>query len=203
MIESGLLKREEVKSRTNKTHQSYWLANLPNQQQKIFDFVILTRIAFAPQSDQDRENDFLSRRTITRRQCAVLPFTTRLCADHCGPIGLSRGFPWFSPTCHTMIYMTRPQCHASECPGCEAKKMATRTQSRHLMTASKLPALVISSQSTVVFVRILVLRSEAIYVLRSDVLVYDAALFGEAGRCLWCFTLRVLSICKLCQRNSL
>ena len=46
MIESGLLKREEVKSRTHKTNQHNqlcWLANLPNQQQqKTCDFVILT-----------------------------------------------------------------------------------------------------------------------------------------------------------------
>lgn len=83
MIESGLLKREEVKSRTNKTHQPCWLANLPNQQQKICDFVILTRIAFAPQSDQDRENDFLSRRTITRRQCGSASFHH---SPLCGPL---------------------------------------------------------------------------------------------------------------------
>ena len=95
-------------------------------------------------------------------------------------------------TCHTMIYMTRPQCHASECPGCEAKKMARRTQSRHLMTASKqsssvrLVALVCSSQSTVVFVCTSV-------EVRSNLRVEVSA----AGRWLWCFTLRVLSICEL------
>ena len=84
MIESGLLKREEVKSRTNKTHQPCSLANLPKQQQKICDFVRTGKMI----SSQDEQSQGGS--------AAVLPFTTCLCADHCGPIDLSRGFPWFS-----------------------------------------------------------------------------------------------------------
>ena len=123
---SGLLKREEVKSRRNKTHQPCSLANLPKQQQKICDFVILTRIVFAPQSEQDRENDFLSRRTITRRQCGSASFHH---LPLCGPLRTYRPiqrFPMVFSTCHMMIYMTRPQCHASECPGCEAKRMTRR-----------------------------------------------------------------------------